>query len=255
MEDPISKHMTLGEHLEELRTRLIYILSALFGTLIVCLIDQQFYMKIVLAPHNHVMESLHLPSGVQVLNYEESFFSHLKVSVIVALIITMPYTIHQLWLFVSAGLYKSEKKYFKLFFPFALGCFLLGVIFGYCVLIPMGLRFLASYGISDIRVGFTLSSYISLFFVLTFVCGLMFELPILMLLLVKINIFSSQDYINKWRYFILTAFIVAALLTPPDAVTQILMAGPMILLYLFGIFICRLAERMNEIHRFFLDHE
>lgn len=242
--------MSLGDHLDELRRRVIYSLYALFGVLIICFADQQFYMKIVLVPHTQAMHALQLPATIQVLHYEESFFCHLKVAFIAALILTIPYMFYQLWLFVSVALYQNEKRYLQLFLPFAVGLFLCGVLFGYFILIPLGLRFLGSYGVEEIRIGFTLSSYLSLFFILTVVSGIIFELPLVMVFLTRIRVCRSEDYVNQWRYFVLFAFVLSAILTPPDAVTQILMAIPLILLYFFGIAICRIIERWQIIRRF-----
>ena len=242
--------MTLGAHLEELRRHVIVSLYALFGALCLCLVDQQFYMKLVLLPHTQAMKALNLPPTIQVLHYEESFFSHLKIAFIVAIIMAAPYMIYQLWLFVSAGLYRNEKKYVQLFFPAAVGLFMIGVAFGYFILIPLGLRFLASYGIEEIHVGFTLSSYLSLFFILTIVSGLIFELPLIMLFLTIARLCPSEYYLRYWRYFVLFAFVIAAILTPPDIATQILMAIPLVLLYFFGFVICRIAERIRVIRVF-----
>lgn len=242
----------IGVHLEELRERVFVSLYALFGVLCICLIDQEFYMELVLAPHKRAMAALNLSPTIQVLHYQESFFAHLKVSAIAALIISMPYLMYQAWLFVSCrGLKKSERRYVRLFFPLTIIFFMAGVLFGYFVLIPMALRFLGGYGGSNIEVGFTLSAYISLFFVLTFVAGLVFELPIAMLFLSKAGIYSSQKYLSGWRHFILFAFVIAALLTPPDAVTQILLATPMTILYFLGVLLCRLSERKEALQRLF----
>lgn len=245
--------MPLTEHLEELRLRVAHCLIVLFGCLVVCLIDQEFYMSIVLLPHHHAMEILNLPATIQVLRYEESFFAHLKVSVIIALILSMPFSLYQGWMFVAIGLYPDEKNYVQSFFPFTLFFFMLGVLFGYFLLIPLGLQFLANYGGATVHVGFTLSSYISLFFVLTFVCGVIFELPLIMLFLAKINVFNTSFYLQNWRYSILTAFVIAALFTPPDIVTQILLAFPMILLYFSGVLLCRISERMPLIEEYIKD--
>lgn len=220
------------------------------GILCLCMADQHFYMDIVLEPHRQAMAALNLSPAIQVLKYQESFFAHLQVALISALILTMPYIIYQMWLFAAEGLYSHEQRYVRLFLPFALLLFALGVLFGYFALIPLSLQFLARYGGGDIRVGITLSSYISLFFSLTFVCGLVFELPLAMLLLDKIQIFSTRHYLDHWRHFILGAFVLAAFLTPPDAVTQLLLAGPMISLYFLGILICRVSERLSVISRF-----
>ena len=237
-------------HLEELRSRILTALLAFVGILMVCLADQNFYMNLVLAPHVQAMHSLNFPATIQVLRYEESFFCHLKVAIIAALVLTMPFFLYQMWLFVAAGLLEVEKRYLQAFFPVAVGFFSAGVLFGYFVLIPLGLKFLGSYGTPNIQVGFTLSSYISLFFVLTFVCGVIFEMPLVMLLLTRLHIVTSDYYIKNWRYFILTAFIIAAVLTPPDVVTQLLMAGPIVFLYVSGILLCRFVERINYIKRF-----
>jgi Tat protein translocase TatC len=242
--------MTIGDHLDELRKRVLYSLYALFGATMICLADQEFYMKLVLFPHTQAMRALNLPSTIQVLHYEESFFCHLTVAFIAALIWTIPYMLYQIWLFVAAGLYPHEKRYLTSSFPFAMGLFMAGVVFGYFILIPIGLRFLGSYGVEEVKIGFSLSSYLSLFFTLTVVCGLIFELPLVMLVLTRLHILSSQNYISQWRYFVLAAFVVAAVLTPPDAVTQILMAIPLIMLYGVGIVVCRISERMQNIREF-----
>jgi Tat protein translocase TatC len=245
-----SGQMSLGEHLDELRRRVIYSLYALFGVLIICFADQQFYMKLVLIPHTQAMQALQLPATIQVLHYEESFFCHLKVAFIAALILTIPYMFYQAWLFVSVALYAHEKRHLQLFLPFAVALFMIGVLFGYFILIPLGLRFLGSYGVEEIRIGFTLSSYLSLFFLLTIVSGLIFELPLVMVFITRIHLLHSEDYVNQWRYFVLFAFVLAAVLTPPDAVTQTLMAIPLILLYFLGIMVCRIVERWELIRRF-----
>jgi Tat protein translocase TatC len=207
-------------------------------------------MNIVLMPHFHAMQSLNFPVTIQVLRYEESFFCHLKVAIIAALILTMPFFLYQLWLFVATGLFEHERRYLRVFFFISVIFFAAGVLFGYFILIPLGLQFLGSYGTPEIQVGFTLSSYISLFFVLTFVCGVIFELPLVMLFLVKLNIVKSRFYIEHWRHFVLGAFIFAAVATPPDVVTQLLMAAPIILLYFSGIFVCQFVERIQEIKKF-----
>ncbi|MBP7020354.1 MAG: twin-arginine translocase subunit TatC [Planctomycetes bacterium] len=243
--------MSFGEHLEELRGRLFSCLFAFVGTLIVCFIDQNFYMSIVLAPHIATMEKMNLATTIQVLKYEESFFCHFKVAIIASLIMTTPFTLLQIWGFIAEGLHESEKKYLRSFFPFTILFFLCGVLFGYFILVPLGLQFLGSYG-ENIQIGITLSSYISLFFLLTFLCGLVFELPLFMLLLNRLRILRSEYFIKNWRYAVLISFIIAAVLTPPDVVTQLLMAGPMIFLYFSGIFLCQILERSQEIRHYFL---
>ena len=242
--------MTFGDHLEELRQRLFSCILAFLGVLLVCFIDQDFYMSIILKPHIVTMQKMNYATTIQVLRYEESFFCYLKVSVIAALILTTPYTFLQIWQFVAEGLKENEKKYLRSFFPFSIIFFIVGILFGYFILIPLGLQFLSGYG-NNIQLGITLSSYISLFFLLTFLCGIIFELPLVMLFLTRLNIIHSDYFLNNWRYAVLIAFIVAAIFTPPDVVTQLLMAGPIIGLYFSGIFLCHLFERGKEIQNYF----
>lgn len=239
------------DHLEVLRHYLITIVFALGGVFILCFLDQDLFMYIVLWPHRCAMQELNLPLTIQVLRYEESFFSYLKVAFISSLILTTPFIIYQLWLFFSDAFYDNEKHYMNLFFPAALLFFAIGVLFGYYILIPIGLRFLASYGSDLVQIGFTLSSYLSLFFVLTFVAGMTFELPLIMLFFVKIGVFSVEYYIEKWRHSMLIAFILAAILTPPDAVTQLLLAIPMVGLYFLGVLLCIIAEKFQALQALF----
>ncbi len=250
MKHPESASMSFGMHLEELRKRIFFSVMAFLGVTVLTIIDQGFYMNWILLPHLNTMQELNQPAKIQVLHYEESFFCHLKVSVIASLILTIPFIFYQMWLFVAAGLYESEKQYFRLFFPFILLFFVAGILFGYCILIPLALKFLGSYG-ENIQIGFTLSSYLSLFFVLTFVSGIVFQLPLLMLFSVKVNLVKSSYYLENWRYAVLIIFILAAILTPPDVVTQLLLALPMLFLYCCGIFLCRTSERIQEIKQFF----
>lgn len=243
--------LDFGGHLEELRQRILNILFALFGVFVLCFLDQDFYMRLVLLPHRAAMQELNLPVTIQVLRYEESFFCYLKVALIASLILTTPFAIYQIWLFLASALYDNEKRYVHLFLPAAMFFFIAGVMFGYYALIPLGLRFLASYGSDLVQVGFTLSSYLSLFFVLTFVAGITFELPLVMFFLVKIGWLDTRYFLEKWRHAVLVVFILAAILTPPDAVTQLLLAMPMIALYFLGVLVCLISEKFQALQQLF----
>ncbi len=250
--EPAKVEMNFGDHLEDLRHHVIRIVLAFLGTCAVCFVDQSFYMRLILIPHQSTMQKLHLPQTIQVLRYEESFFCHLKVAIIAAAIWTAPFALYQLWLFLRDALYEHEKAYIQWFLPAALLFFIAGILFGFYILIPLGLAFLAGYGSDIIQVGFTLSSYLSLFFVLTFVAGITFELPLIMFFLTKLHLVRTAYYMEKWRYFVLIAFVVAAVLTPPDAVTQLLLAIPMILLYFLGIAVCHIEEKFQELKELYI---
>ena len=146
------------------------------------------------------------------------------------------------WKFVGAGLYKNEQRHVKMFLPFSLGLFAVGAFFGYTILIPVALTFLAQWGGADIQMAFTLGDYIGLFFTLTLVLGLVFQTPLVMVFLNRIGMGSVQGFGRARRMAILVGFVVSAFLTPPDPFSLLLMAGPLVLLYEVGILVCRLLN-------------
>src|SRR5688572_18507084 len=182
------------------------------------------------------------PKQPMVISYMESFASYLKVAVIFAIILALPFILYEIWKFVGAGLYPNEQKYVVSLLPFSLGLFLAGGLFGYFALIPIGLRFLAGWGLEDIDLNITLESYIGLFFTLTLILGLIFQTPLIMVFLTKIGIINVAGLRKARRMAIFVGVILAVVLTPPDPFSWSLMAAPMILLYEFGIVVCGFLE-------------
>lgn len=181
-------------------------------------------------------QDLKIDSKLKILRYPESFIAHFKVALILALFFASPLAGRELWRFVGAGLFPNESRYVVVFAPVSFLLFLLGVLFGYYVLIPLGLSYMATYGDpAYLELGITLSDYLSLFMILTIFLGLVFELPLVLLFLGKIGMVTPPVLRKGRRYLILIAFIAAAILTPPDPITQVLMAIPIILLYEIGI--------------------
>ncbi len=303
------KEMSLGDHIEELRARVIRGLLFLALTIGVTLFFQDQLMWIVVQPHARTMEkvvmsrpkdphlehlshlaqtlqknfldskkdkkSLHLSKKEQhlakaivdvvhylewqekklqksatklkILKYQSGFMAYLKVCFIVGLFFGAPFFLYQLWLFVEAGLYDHEKKYVKIFAPVSFISFFVGVAFGYFVLIPIGLQYLSTFASPEIAENFiSIDWYLSLFFALTIALGVLFELPLFMLFLSKLGIFTWKTYFEQWKYWILISTILGAVLTPPDPVTQILMATPMVFLYGFGILLSYLFGTSNK---------
>ncbi len=239
-EEGEEKRLSLGEHLEELRLRVIICIIAL----VICFIISWFFKSQILwiakRPHSLTMESLGLSATLKVLSYQEGFFAYLKLCLISALFLSYPMALYQAWKFVSVGLYGHERRYIKMFLPFSMGAFVLGGLFGYFILIPLALQFLIRILGPDIEPIITISQYISLVFLLTLALGLVFQLPLLMLLLNRIGFIKADDYV-RWRKFaILGAFILAALITPTaDPFTQTGTALPIMALYEVGILLAR----------------
>lgn len=242
--DPLqSSEMSFGDHLEELRSRIIRaVLSSIVAFLLVFLWHTDV-MKLVVAPYTKVAIDLRMDASLKSIAPAGAFLAYLKVSFIVALVVSAPFWIYQFWAFIAAGLYKHERRAVYKFAPPMFLLFMGGVAFGYLVLIPVGLRYLLSFSDpSVIQNWIGLSEYLALFTTLTLVLGLVFELPIVMALLGKLGMISSRTFREKRRFFVLAAFIIGALLTPPDAVTQILMATPLIALFEIGIMLAWFAE-------------
>jgi Tat protein translocase TatC len=182
------------------------------------------------------------PRQLTVLKYQESFLVYMKTCALFALLIGIPWTLFQFWKFISVGLYMHERKIIYIAAPLSLGLFIVGILFGYFLLIKHGLRFLITYGNPElIRAAMTLGFYFNLFFLLTMVVGLVFQLPLIMLALAKIGIVSHRTLSKHRRVAILTAVIVGAFLTPPDPVTQIMLATPIVFLYEFGLILVRIS--------------
>lgn len=166
----------------------------------------------------------------------EQFLSYVKVALLFASFLAAPYMLFQMWQFIGAGLYDHERKVVMQVFPFSVGMFLAGMAFGYTVLVPVGLEFLLSYGDPGLlEPSITSNSYLSLLFVMLFVMGFVFQIPLVMTVTSRMGLIEPETFRKKRKPFILGAFIAAAIMTPPDYTTQLLVGFPMLVLYEIGI--------------------
>jgi sec-independent protein translocase protein TatC len=170
----------------------------------------------------------------------------MKISFFASLFLTSPFTLYQLWKFISPGLYKAEKKYV---IPFVISSSLLfigGVLFGYFLALPPAFGFFVEFSSDFLKPMFTLREYLSLALKLLLAFGLSFELPVLIFFLAKIGVVNSKMLSKNRRYAILIIFVAAAILTPsPDALTQIIMAVPLMGLYEIGIIVAKFAVKKH----------
>jgi sec-independent protein translocase protein TatC len=162
-------------------------------------------------------------------------------------ILAFPYILWQLWKFISPALYDNEKKHAKLFIFIASILFFLGVLFGYFVIVPMSVNFLATFTISSVvKNQFSIDSYVSMVKTAVIASGLFFELPIIIYFLTKLGL-VTPDFLRKYRkYAIVIVLIIAAIVTPPDVVSQITVAIPMLLIYEASIYISVFVERNKK---------
>ena len=233
------RRFTVGEHLEELRARIILCILSLFVCFIICWIFKADILWLAGRPHSLTMEKLGLPTTLKVLSYQEGFFAYLKLCLISALFFAYPFIIYQAWRFVGVGLYPHERRYVKTFLPISFAAFVVGSMFGYFFLIPLCLYFLINILGPGIEPVITMSQYITLVFLLTLALGIVFQIPLVMLLIAKIGVCSAEDYVTYRKYIILGIFILAAVITPPDPFSQISTAIPMMGLYELGILLVR----------------
>ena len=178
------------------------------------------------------------------LSYSEAFFAYLKLSLLFGLLCALPWFTFEIWQFIAAGLYQTERVTARPFLPVAFILLSAGVSFAYLVLIPVGLSFLGSYGNPElVRAVYTLRDYLGLFFTLILGMGLIFQLPLLMVFVSRSGLVEVSIFRRYRKYSITGAVILGALLTPPDVVTQLLMAGPLVILYELGILASALLKK------------
>jgi len=173
---------------------------------------------------------------LRLLGYTEAFISHLKVAFLCGLLLGLPWITFELWQFIAAGLYRHERTAVGPFLPASIAGLVLGGAFAYWVLIPIGLTYLGSYGDPELLLPeFTLTRYLSLVFSLLIGMGLVFQLPLVMVFLARTGIVSPEQYRSHRKFSIMGAVVLGAVLTPPDVVSQLLTAIPLIVLYELGI--------------------
>jgi sec-independent protein translocase protein TatC len=224
----------LKPHLYELRKRLAISVLTVVVMFFVMFAFWQPLLDWMIAPLVKV-----LPEGSSVIftKVQEPFFTALKVAFFAGFILSLPVIFWQLWLFVAPGLYENEKK---MVIPFAVGAtvmFLLGALFCYYVVIPFGYAFLINFGSQLFTALPSIGDYVSFFTKLMFGFGLAFEMPTVTFFLASIGLVTDQTLKDFFKYALVVIFLISALLTPPDILTQFLMAGPMILLYGLSILI------------------
>ena len=225
------------EHLEELRIRAIKSLLAVAFTTIIA---YRFSSQILLFFTHHIGQLIFIyPS--------EAFITHLVISITVGIFLACPIIIYQTWRFIGCGLKKEERKLVVIFGIFSFILFLIGCIFGYVVIFPIGLRFLLSFAGEAIVPMISVSKYVSFLSGITLIFGGVFQLPLAMVFCTKLDIINSRYLRKHRREAIVIIFIVAAFFTPPDVVTQCLMAVPLIILYEVSIFCSWLIGKQKRI--------
>ncbi len=235
--------ISLTEHLEELRKRLIYcVIAVAVGFAVSYTFSEQLF-HILSRPLADILpdESTFIYTGIA-----EGFFTYLKLSFFTGIFLAVPVILCQVWLFVSPGLYDSEKRYVVPFVVLSSLFFIGGTLFGYFAVLPIAFKFFIGYNTEYVRMLPSIKEYLtfSCKFLLAF--GLVFELPIFILFLAKMGIVNEHMLRSSRKYVIVGTFVVAAFLTPPDIVSQMLMAVPLLILYEISIYIAKIFGKTAE---------
>ena len=236
--------MPLTAHLAELRGRLFACVIAIAIGFLVCYAFSNHIIAALQAPPNLLGQPVKVP--LQIIAPAEAFLTYLKVSFLCGLFLALPVVLYQIWLFVAPGLLEHERKYTV---PFILGSTLLfyagGVLF--YLILPLIVRFLLSFASADIQAQLSVGFYVAFCIRLMIAFGLVFQLPMVVTFLTQLELLSSRTLIKNFRYAVVIAFIVAAILTPPDVVSQTFMALPTLLLYGVSILIAQRIEKRRAL--------
>jgi sec-independent protein translocase protein TatC len=235
--------LPLTEHLEELRTRLIRSLAAMGVGTVLCYSRAEWIYRALLTPLTD-----RLPGGSRLIFTEltEAFLTYFKLALWGGFLLASPVIFYQAWRFVSPGLYRKERRVLLVFSFWSTVALIAGMAFGYFVAVPSIFSFFLAFGGTTIVPMPSMRESLSLILRILFLFGVMFELPLVLFLAGWAGILSPNLLRRGRKVAVVGVFLLGAVLTPPDAVSQILVALPLYLLYETGIFLCALGARRRE---------
>lgn len=233
--------MSFFDHLEDLRKRLIRAFAGIFLMFGISLYFSEEIFAIIAAPITRLLPK---DSALVFTGLPDPVFTYLKVDFLVALLISLPFVLYQIWLFVHPGLHAHEKKLAGPFIISATALFYAGAAFAYFLVFPAAFKFFLSYQTADLKPMIAMKEYVSLVVILMIAFGTIFETPMIIFFLGLFGVVNSALLRKGRRYFVVIAFIIAAALTPtPDIINQCLMAIPMLFFYEIGILLLVMLER------------
>jgi len=266
-EIPEEGEMSFLQHLEVLRWHLVRSVSAIFIFGIVAFVSKSFIFDTVLlgpksgnfwtyrmlcrASEKFGLSDLlcitDIPFSLINISMAGQFTTHIVVSIIVGLIVAFPYITFEIWRFIKPGLHKSERKYATGMVFYTSFLFMLGILFGYYIIAPLSVNFLGSYRVSDLVTNqIDLNSYFSTIATLVLASGVVFELPIFIYFLTKIGVVTPDSLRQYRKHAVVGVLVLAALITPPDVSSQVLVFFPLMILYEVSIWVSALVLRNQD---------
>jgi sec-independent protein translocase protein TatC len=237
--------MSLGDHLEELRMRLLY---AFAGVAVCAIIGFLLSRRIIALLEEPYIEAMGKEARLIALGPADGFISYVKISLVTGLILSCPWVFYHLWMFIAAGLYPNEKRYVYIATPFSAALFIAGALFFITIIAPLTLGFLVKINnFLSLSSQFSFRMYIAFMTHLMLVFGIAFQTPTAIFFLNKAGLVSLEALSRSRKYVLLLVVIVAAMATPPDVVSQIALAMPLYLLFELGILLSRLANRRKKL--------
>ncbi|MBW7957558.1 MAG: twin-arginine translocase subunit TatC [Deltaproteobacteria bacterium] len=242
---PEDGRMSFTEHLGELRRRLIYSVAAVAAGFLACYYFSERLYWFLASPLIRA-----LPEGQDFMVFTgvvEPFFIYLKVALLGGIITASPVVLYQTWAFIAPGLYRSERRWFIFTVFFSVVLFAGGAAFAFGVVFPFGFKYLLSYSTEGLKPFLSMGQYFSIATRLLVAFGLVFQLPLAILVLSRLGLVSARQLVGWWRYALVLILIASAVITPtPDIFNQMLMAGPLAVLYGIGIIVAWLFGKKKE---------
>ena len=234
---------TFISHLVELRNRLIHAVIAVFIVFVPLAVFAEKLFQWLAMP---LLQALPIGNSMIATEPASPFLTPIKLAFATAVVITVPYLLYQLWAFVAPGLYKRERKLVVPLLVSSTVLFYAGMAFAYFVVLPIAFRFFVGMAPEGVEVMTDIRAFLSFVLAMFFAFGIAFEVPIAIILLSRAGVIDPDDLASKRAYVLIGTFVVAMILTPPDAISQTLLAIPMLLLFEVGIFIARRTKRASD---------
>nr|WP_314839563.1 twin-arginine translocase subunit TatC [uncultured Flavobacterium sp.] len=256
--------MSFLDHLEELRWLLVRsTIAVLILATVAFLISDYIFDVIIFGPtkadfityrffcdlssqlgNSELICVKEMPFIIQNTNMEGQINVLIWSCITAGFILSFPFILWEVWKFISPALYESEKKHAKLFIFSSSMLFFMGVLFGYYIIVPMSVNFFATFTVSNVVINqFSIDSYIGMVKTSVIACGLFFELPIIIYFLTKVGLVTPEFLRKYWKYAVIIILFVAAIVTPPDVVSQIIVTIPMLIIYEASIFISKIVVK------------